>query len=523
MLCCMWLINITIERTHTTHTHTHTHTHTPRTHTHTHTHTHHAHTRGAALHDAGEHAPGKTCGPELQELKLGGTGLQERASLALAWCTSHPPCVGFALDPTSPVTLTYKTKNFTVAAQPNSDWTAWWSGPPQPTPPPPPPRPPPPPDPPVPPTPDPVWKPCTDDKGCNLNGVCDKSTGRCTCDRGWRGENCELMSLLPPKRGDGTCDPSLNGTARGWSTTWGGRPIQDSTTGFWHYHVAEMANHCGMCSWASVSQVAHYISRSPAQGLHRRTNADAGEASVSGPYTRVDTAVPVFSHNPIVAKVPYSTAGAPDAYIMLHIGSGEGNGHPPVCTNGTTPLRTDNTNVTGAVSSDGRDGPTKSPRSLALLGAGGKMHIAPSLDGPWSAAPSSWTVPTCNNPHPLFLPNGRLMIACHDKCNLGFKTSLTDNWRTGQWSDEVCANITVGANTTFNGTVFTPANEDPDLYMDKRGNLHVITHNQSPCYSGKAAPFFGADVRGCGAHFFSDDMGETWSFAWHAVYNGTVV
>jgi|EP01046_Picozoa_sp_COSAG06_P034582 hypothetical protein len=41
--------------------------------------------------------------------------------------------------------------------------------------------------------------------------------------------------------------------------------------------------------------------------------------------------------------------------------------------------------------------------------------------------------------------------------------------------------------------------------MDKRGNLHVLTHNQSPCYSGKAAPFFGADVRGCGAHFFSSD------------------
>jgi hypothetical protein len=78
------------------------------------------------------------------------------------------------------------------------------------------------------------------------------------------------------------------------------------------------------------------------------------------------------------------------------------------------------------------------------------------------------------------------------------------------------------ASYEFNGTTFRPANEDPDLYMDKRGNLHVITHNQSPCYSGIHAPFFGADVRGCGAHFFSADMGDTWTFAWHAVYNGTV-
>ena len=66
-------------------------------------------------------------------------------------------------------------------------------------------------------------------------------------------------------------------------------------------------------------------------------------------------------------------------------------------------------------------------------------------------------------------------------------------------------------------------NNSPDLYMDKRGNLHVLTHNQSPCYSGRAASFFGADVRGCGAHFFSSDMGASWKFAWHAVYNGTVV
>ena len=83
---------------------------------------------------------------------------------------------------------------------------------------------------------------------------------------------------------------------------------------------------------------------------------------------------------------------------------------------------------------------------------------------------------------------------------------------TGKWSDEVCVNVTSGASHSFNGTVFHPANEDPNLYMDKRGNLHVITHNQSPCYSGAKAPFFGADVRGCGAHFFSADMGQRFSY-----------
>jgi hypothetical protein len=399
----------------------------------------------------GAHGAGKRCGPELQELKLGGSSLQQRADLALAWCHAHPACAGFALDPDSLVTLAYKTANFTRAAVHNSDWTAWWRGPPQPTPPPAPPGPPgpkptPPWDPPVPPTPDPPWVRCTDDGGCNLNGVCARATGRCVCDRGWRGENCELMALAPPARGQGTCDPSLNGTATGWTTTWGGRPIQDSVSGDWHYHIAEMANHCGMCRWASVSQVAHYVSRAPKGRYATR----AGVAHVAGPYRRIDTSVGVFAHNPIVAEVPNAPAGSPSKFIMLHIGSGatavDNEAVAPVCSDGTTPL--------GSLAGDDAAGRAAIPR------AKGRMHIASSLDGPWAPAPSNWTVPSCNNPHPLFLPDGRLMIACDGgKCNLGFRTSLTPNWRTGGWSDEVCVNAT-DDKYEFNGTSFGPANEE---------------------------------------------------------------
>jgi len=110
---------------------------------------------------------------------------------------------------------------------------------------------------------------------------------------------------------------------------------------------------------------------------------------------------------------------------------------------------------------------------------------------------------------------------CPQGGGLSFFTSLTGDWRQGKYAFH-CLNI-LNPNITVNGTLFHPANEDPHLWQDQRGALHVLTHNQSPCYSGPgAASFYGADVRGCGGHFFSADGGLSWTFAWHAAYNGTV-
>ena len=218
--------------------------------------------------DSPVHKSGPTCGPELAELRLGGSTDIERIHLAQQWCNLNSSCSGFALDFGNPVTLTYSSKNFTTAAVFNTDWSSWWTGdlPPPPLPQPSPqpsPKPTPHPDPPVPPQPYPKWIPCKNNLGCQLSGVCNVTTQRCKCDKGWTGENCELMHLVPPVRGQGTCDPSLNGTAVNFTTTWGGRPIQDQETGIWHCHVAEMAKHCGMCRWSSVSQVGHYVSDAP--------------------------------------------------------------------------------------------------------------------------------------------------------------------------------------------------------------------------------------------------------------------
>lgn len=206
---------------------------------------------------------------------------------------------------------------------------------------------------------------CASDLDCSLNGVCG-ADGACACDAAWAGAACDTLQLLPSTPGDGTCDPSLNGTATGYTTTWGGHPMVDAQ-GAWHLHVAEMALHCGMCSWGSQSQIAHYRA-----------------ASVLGPYSRVDLSVGAWSHNPVVIASPQ---GTPDnvSYLMFHIGIGcDSTGvhacdydRIPACTNGSTPSHPHNSSAHVPI-------PPGLARSVT--------HVAASLDGPWRASPPGWTL-----------------------------------------------------------------------------------------------------------------------------------
>lgn len=122
------------------------------------------------------------------------------------------------------------------------------------------------------------------------------------------------------------------------------------------------------------------------------------------------------------------------------------------------------------------------------------------------------------------------MVMCHEPMapwltcagpasgGLSFATSLTANWTHGPWGFR-CVNVSNPTHRVGNAS-WTLANEDPHLYGDPRGGLHVLTHNQSPGYQNES--WFGGDVRGDGGHFFSGDGGETWAFTWHAAYSGLV-
>ena len=95
--------------------------------------------------------------------------------------------------------------------------------------------------PPTPPPPPPPG-PCKDDDGCSLCGTCDVPSGKCACDRGFTGANCELLSMGKPYKcgAGGLC---MHGEAVGSKSgvapttavaTWGGSVVPDADFSEFH-------------------------------------------------------------------------------------------------------------------------------------------------------------------------------------------------------------------------------------------------------------------------------------------------
>eukprot|EP00729_Bicosta_minor_P020910 gene20910-19889_t len=121
------------------------------------------------------------------------------------------------------------------------------------------------------------WK-CTSDASCQLNGVCNKGSGRCDCEPQWTGTNCSALNLGQSFRAyTGREDKT---------TTWGGHPVQDDD-GTWHMYVAEMTHHCTLSAWTTNSETVHATSK-----------------HVEGPYSFQNVVQVPWSHNPLVTRDP---------------------------------------------------------------------------------------------------------------------------------------------------------------------------------------------------------------------------
>lgn len=147
---------------------------------------------------------------------------------------------------------------------------------------------------------------CSSDLDC-YGGAC--KAGACECPPLWGGPNCEILRLKPANR-------SAPGVLLVNGSTWGGGAVQD-TDGIWHMHAARMEGKCGLTSWATNSEIAHFTAASP-----------------EGPYTPAPNS-PIlrsFAHGPKPILLPNGGVAMP------HLGCGDGTApFTSGCVNGSTP------------------------------------------------------------------------------------------------------------------------------------------------------------------------------------------
>lgn len=243
---------------------------------------------------------------------------------------------------------------------------------------------------------------CTSDLNCSLNGVCKKA--KCECDAPWSGDSCAVMLRKSSQLG-GMYGFSPN------VSSWGGNPVK-ADDGTYHLYVAEMAVG-GLKNWGSKSECTHAIS-----------------ANLSGPYQKVDEAVPIWCHNPNTIRDKNGT------YLLFHIGNGN---------------KQNSSNF---------------------------LHYSFSPNGPW--IPGSTKPKSCNNPAPAFHPNGTLFCICNH-LDITYASSWNSTWaplrNIGHPSDDPDRHW-----------------EDPFLWFDRGGNWHILYHvyclkrfeANKECYSGHA-------------------------------------
>jgi len=305
---------------------------------------------------------------------------------------------------------------------------------------------------------------CSDDLGCSLNGVCG-SDGVCQCDVPWSGTTCDLLDILPTLP-----DSGYNGTAVNTSS-WGGSIVQDDD-GSWHMFVAEMSDNCGLGAWTTNSQVVHAVADGPL-----------------GPYVRSEVVVPLFAHNPTVRRVN-------GTWLLYHIGLGDGETQPRMdCSGGYTPAA---------------DGPSQHGNPHYTM-----VRSASSLNGPWSPGgemkiihPDSFAKPSkqwTTNPAP-WVQGSEVWFPYRNPA--GYWTDGGSSERMGMAK----GSSAMGPfhDLTPEAPIFPFDIEDPYLWIDARGNFHMLTHKRD---DSVPSPERGGSV----GHMYSQD-----GVQWHASANSPV-
>lgn len=328
---------------------------------------------------------------------------------------------------------------------------------------------------------------CASALDCELNGRCIR--GNCVCDAAWRGAQCGELALLPGSRSQGY-RPTIGGKRTG---SWGGHAIRGDD-GRYHIFASTLSRGCSIDEWYTNSFISHGVASSPL-----------------GPYAYSDTVRGVFSHGPVVAAYNGTLA-------LVHVGCGEPQGGPEVNCRGVAAPAAPNSPPPCAVKEgtsyqlDGFD--TLYTMPSALLGAAtsplwedrGQVLWWPGSDPCNPRGNASAPSNRITNPSIHIFANGSALMAFRWQCDGdGDRPDPGSSPAAGRriglaYADDFRGPYRMRETPLRAAQVADEELEDPFLYADARGALHLLVH---------CTPYRGPPPAGH-CHLFSADGGYTW-------------
>lgn len=311
---------------------------------------------------------------------------------------------------------------------------------------------------------------------CSFNGAC-RVDGTCQCQTGWTGRYCQTLDLDVATNHSGL---KLLGVYN--TSTWGGSVLYDHKDGRYHMFASELSHHCGIHKWVSNSVVVHAVSLGASDGWK---------------FSKVETVLGIFAHEPIVVRDPrthqvglfvtYYHGDASDCGVCLCVdGNSASGGCPHECGSGVN-----KTLFSYFVVADSVNGNWSNPISLCKT----QMGTDDCKEGPNSTG----------NPHvdmnlaPIIHEDGSLLA-----------WTRWHIWEATDWKDPETY-VNTGPGPDFNSKPYpTPwEGEDPSIWRDRYGRYHMISHN------GARGQTFAHNASGdCGRHYFSETgKARTWRVA----------
>jgi hypothetical protein len=263
--------------------------------------------------------------------------------------------------------------------------------------------------------------------------------GACACDPGWGAPDCSQLQLAPVDPAEGR-----NGLANR-SSSWGGSVLRDAATGLHHLYYSRFELGCGLMVWGNNSVCAHATSASPA-----------------GPFVDAGLALPLWCHGPKAALLPGG-----GGLVLFHIGA----------ANDSAARACD-----CAAAGGSEAGCSELPPPTLVDPGDGRGYItyatAPGFGGPWAPLGRAVLEPRggkegwLSNPSaPAFAPgaSGAYFLAYR-----AWGPSSAPGGKAEYIF--VARAAALGAPLLRVTSASIGAGEDPSLFFDPRGGLHLLSH-----------------------------------------------